>query len=63
MCLKHKYQIVYRDGPRIVRECKKCGRVESTMYDMLYGETYWVQGDWWTNKMREVEDEQKRTET
>ncbi len=44
----HDWVTVYEDGPRIVQRCRRCRRCRSTMYDLLYGETYWVDGDRWS---------------
>jgi len=48
----HKWAIFYDDWPRQVQRCIRegCGRVRSTAYDPLYGETYWTTGDLWSRK-------------
>lgn len=46
----HKWFVFYNNVPRVVQECKWCGRCRSTMYDMAYGGTYWVPGDEWSGK-------------
>lgn len=44
----HKWKIVYKDGAKEVQECAKCQKRRSSAYDMCYGETIWVDGDWWS---------------
>lgn len=43
----HKWKITFEAGVKKVRVCQKCGKIESTCYDMAYGETYWAPGNMW----------------
>ena len=29
------------------RTCTRCGKWQHSMYDMAYGDTYWVDGKYW----------------
>lgn len=29
------------------RTCKRCGKWQYSMYDMTYGDIYWVNGKYW----------------
>jgi len=46
----HIWEITYIKGPKRERTCKICNKIQSTMYDMSYGETYWTNGRIWSNK-------------
>jgi hypothetical protein len=41
----HQWVVTHKDGPAEQRGCSRCGRIESTTYDMAYGGTYWVPGE------------------
>ena len=45
----HKWTYIYKEGSKQVPRCEECGRYESTMYDMTYRYTYWIEGDLWSN--------------
>ena len=44
----HNWVRIYAKGPKKVDRCSHCGACRSTMYDMTYGETYWIPGDCWS---------------
>lgn len=52
----HDWQSIYEDGPRLVERCARCAVERSTMYDMAYGNTYWVRGNLW-GKDKKAADE------
>lgn len=54
----HAWATTYRDEPRIVQKCQRCGATRSTTYDLAYGGTYWAQGDWWSKGVLEGEEEE-----
>jgi len=46
----HDWITIFESGNKVVQKCGKCGRMRSSMYDMVYGNTYWVYGDWWSDE-------------
>lgn len=47
---KHDWKIYDIDGPKKIRRCLLCGKIQSTMYDMSYGCTYWTDGEHWNKQ-------------
>lgn len=43
----HFWQTIFSENPREVRKCKICGKIQSSVYDMSTGETYFVNGNIW----------------
>ena len=55
----HKWLVAYSDPPRVVEKCGRagCRAARSTTYDMAYGHTYWVPGDFWSQRKQEIAED------
>jgi len=56
----HKWILVYSNKYKESRYCVNCKIIESSMYDMAYGGTYWTRGNLWINKIKNFVDEIER---
>ena len=46
----HKWKKTMLTNVKGHRKCLKCSKEQHSVYDILYGGTYWVNGRYWVNK-------------
>ena len=49
-CFIHKWVYDTPTQYKCNKTCSKCNKQQHSIYDMTYGDTYWVDGIYWDNK-------------